>query len=161
MDKVAGSVRATTDLDKQIGLRIKLARKAMKFSQSELATAVGVTYQQVQKYENGTDRVAISRLVQIARVLEVGPSSLLGDDGAGAPPLLDDMATTLVAEFGRIRSPALRLAAIQSLKAIVATDRDMPDAALGNAAKPAIPAARAARSRTSLLSAGRRARSRR
>jgi transcriptional regulator with XRE-family HTH domain len=57
--------------DKFVGQNIRLFRKAKGFSQTQLGDAIGVTFQQVQKYENGFNRVGSSRLVRIATTLEV------------------------------------------------------------------------------------------
>lgn len=125
MDAVRKDTRAPNEIDQAIGQRIRLARKEAKLSQTEVAQAIGVTYQQVQKYENGTDRVAASRLFQIARVLEVTPAALLvgAEEETDASPLLDEMAMSLAAEFSRIKSPALRKAALDAMKAFVASER--------------------------------------
>jgi transcriptional regulator with XRE-family HTH domain len=125
MDAPRQDTRSPTGVDQLIGQRIRLARKRAKLSQTELGQAIGVTYQQVQKYENGTDRVAASRLFQIAKVLEVTPAALLveTEEEVGASPLLDEMAMSLAAEFSRIKSPALRKAALDAMKAIVASER--------------------------------------
>ncbi len=61
------TARAPTEVDKLVGQRIRLARKMAKLSQSKLGDSVGVTYQQIQKYENGTDRVGAGRLFQVSR----------------------------------------------------------------------------------------------
>jgi transcriptional regulator with XRE-family HTH domain len=59
--------------DRHVGARIRMQRMVRGFSQTELGKAVGVTFQQVQKYENGANRVSASRLQQIANVLKVRP----------------------------------------------------------------------------------------
>jgi transcriptional regulator with XRE-family HTH domain len=61
-------------IDVRVGHRIKARRVDLKFSQTELADHLGVTFQQVQKYEKGRNRVGASRLTQIARFLNVSPS---------------------------------------------------------------------------------------
>jgi transcriptional regulator with XRE-family HTH domain len=66
-------------LDVAIGAAVRLRRKAINVSQGELAEACGVTFQQVQKYENGTTRISFSRLVQVAHALECRVSTLIGD----------------------------------------------------------------------------------
>lgn len=76
------SPRSATDFDREIGSRIRLARKAVKMSQTGLADKVGVTFQQIQKYERGTNRVAASRLVQLATVLQKPIGFFLGDETA-------------------------------------------------------------------------------
>ena len=72
--------KQVTDADRQVGQRIAALRKARGISRSQLGTAVGVTFQQVQKYERGTNRVGASRLQDIARLLEVPVSILFDDD---------------------------------------------------------------------------------
>ena len=71
--------RSTTDIDRTIGVRIKALRKAKGLTQVELGVAAGVTYQQVQKYEDGTNRVSGGRMQDFARVLEVPVSTLFGE----------------------------------------------------------------------------------
>ncbi|WP_349371824.1 helix-turn-helix transcriptional regulator [Salinarimonas sp.] len=117
--------RSPTEIDREIGQRIRLARKQAKLSQSELGQAIGVTYQQVQKYENGTDRVAASRLVQIATVLEQPASALLGGVEQGQARLMDEDAIALVALFNEIKRPALRGAALQTVKSLVAAGNEV------------------------------------
>lgn len=67
------------DLDVAIGAAIRLRRRHLKISQEMLAERCGVTFQQVQKYENGANRVSFSRLVQIAHALGLRLSDLVGD----------------------------------------------------------------------------------
>src|SRR5579883_3596877 len=67
--RMAGKRATATDV--AVGLRIREFRKAIGISQTELAEQVGVTFQQVQKYENGTNRVGAGRLTQIANALDV------------------------------------------------------------------------------------------
>ncbi len=66
-------------LDIALGSRIRLRRREMGFSQEQLAREVGITFQQVQKYEHGTNRVSFSRLVDIARALHCGVAEIIGD----------------------------------------------------------------------------------
>ena len=60
-------------VDIHVGARLKLRRKIAGVSQEELATAIGVTFQQIQKYESGANRVSCSRLWRIAKTLTVSP----------------------------------------------------------------------------------------
>ena len=62
--------RSASALDREIGARVKLARQMAKLSQSDLANSVGVTFQQIQKYERGSNRVPASRLFEFAQVLD-------------------------------------------------------------------------------------------
>jgi transcriptional regulator with XRE-family HTH domain len=57
--------------DKHVGDRVRMRRVALGVSQSTLGAKVGVTFQQIQKYEKGTNRISASRLSQIADVLQV------------------------------------------------------------------------------------------
>jgi transcriptional regulator with XRE-family HTH domain len=63
--------RKANPVDAEVGRRIKLQRLSAGWSQTELGDKVGVTFQQVQKYERGQTRVGASRLTQIAKVLNV------------------------------------------------------------------------------------------
>ncbi|WP_022696778.1 helix-turn-helix domain-containing protein [Euryhalocaulis caribicus] len=61
--------RSTTELDALIGARVRLARQLCGLSQSELGDRLNVSFQQVQKYESGANRVAAQRLYEIAQVV--------------------------------------------------------------------------------------------
>lgn len=67
--------------DKAIGARLRAFRVARKLSQSNLGKALGVTFQQIQKYEKGSNRIAGSRLIQLCEYLKVAPHQLLGNGG--------------------------------------------------------------------------------
>jgi transcriptional regulator with XRE-family HTH domain len=69
------STRKPDAIDIEVGQRIRIARLAAGLSQTDLGQRVGVTFQQVQKYEKGTNRVGAGRLTQIARVLSVPVNS--------------------------------------------------------------------------------------
>ena len=66
-------------LDIALGVRIRLQRRAVGVTQAQLARSVGITFQQVQKYEHGSNRVGFSRLVQIARALRCSLADMIGD----------------------------------------------------------------------------------
>ena len=72
------SRRSATRDDVDIGVRIRTRRSELKWSQQELGTALGISFQQIQKYEAGTNRVSASRVLEICRALQVDPNSLLG-----------------------------------------------------------------------------------
>ena len=63
--------KSPNEIDFEIGRRIKLRRNALGLNQQQLAREIDVSYQQVQKYENGTDRVGAARLFQISQALDV------------------------------------------------------------------------------------------
>jgi transcriptional regulator with XRE-family HTH domain len=99
-------------LDVALGLRIRQRRKALSLSQTGLADAIGVTFQQIQKYERGFNRVSFSRLVDIAHALDCRVIDLVGDlDDDGSPSPLFRQDTSHLRETG---APAL-LAAYSAL----------------------------------------------
>lgn len=63
--------RSANPIDVHVGTRIRIRRQLLNMSQEKLGNALGVTFQQVQKYERGTNRVGASRLWSISRVLDV------------------------------------------------------------------------------------------
>lgn len=97
------STRTPTDIDKHVGARLRLRRAHLKLSQSDLGNKLGVTFQQIQKYERGTNRVGASRLFHVGRVLKVPVAYFfegLDDQGVTA---LDEETADKVYEF--IASP--------------------------------------------------------
>ena len=63
--------KAPNPTDKHVGSRVRMRRKMLAMSQTKLGDALGLTFQQVQKYENGTNRIGASRLQQISHILQV------------------------------------------------------------------------------------------
>src|SRR5262247_3604860 len=63
--------KAPNPIDKHVGSRVRMRRMMLSMSQEKLGDALGLTFQQVQKYEKGTNRIGASRLQQIAEVLRV------------------------------------------------------------------------------------------
>ena len=72
-------------IDSHVGGRVRMRRILAGLSQEKLGDALGVTFQQVQKYEKGTNRIGASRLQQISRVLEVPPSFFFEGASTGEP----------------------------------------------------------------------------
>jgi transcriptional regulator with XRE-family HTH domain len=70
-------------IDVHVGARIRLRRTLLGISQTALADAIGLTFQQVQKYEKGTNRVSSSRLVDMANALDVAIPYFFEDMSAG------------------------------------------------------------------------------
>lgn len=64
------------DVERHIGKQMKMLRMANKISQKKLAKSMGITYQQVQKYENGLNRISVSRLWQICKIFNISPNFL-------------------------------------------------------------------------------------
>ena len=123
-------------IDIAVGLRIRARRRMMGLSQRELAEAVGITFQQVQKYETARNRVGSSRLQKIADVLRVSPSFFFATVADTPYPVTpssqaaDGMSNFLATSEGqelnrafcRITRPAIRAKLIQLVKAASRAD---------------------------------------
>ena len=124
--------------DRHVGSRVCMRRKMLSMSQTELADAVGVTFQQIQKYEKGTNRISASRLQQIARFLQVpisfffedprGPSKGTGLQQVHSPDYVSDFLTTtdglaLTKAFMLIEDPKVRRRIVSLVQGIVGKDR--------------------------------------
>lgn len=76
-------------IDRHVGARVRMRRMMMKMSQTKLGDALGITFQQVQKYEKGTNRIGASRMQQIAGILSVPVAFFFegapGQAGAASP----------------------------------------------------------------------------
>jgi transcriptional regulator with XRE-family HTH domain len=80
-------------VDVDVGARIRQARLVKGWSQGKLADACGITFQQIQKYEKGMNRIGASRLQQIADALDTTVMALFGTTDRGEPaPLIDTLA---------------------------------------------------------------------
>lgn len=117
--------------DKHVGSRVRMRRLMLDLSQTDLADAVGVTFQQVQKYESGRNRVSASRLQQFSSVLQVpipfffeglpsSSSKTMG--GADISYISNYLATSdglrLTEAFTRIQSLALRRSIVHLVSGI-------------------------------------------
>ena len=93
-------------IDIAVGQRVRYRREDLDVTQSDLARALGITYQQVQKYERGVNRISASKLHEIARVLEVTCGWLMGEHGAPSqkdlPPVPDDKAYKMLNAWLRL-----------------------------------------------------------
>jgi transcriptional regulator with XRE-family HTH domain len=112
-------------LDIALGSRIRLRRRELGLSQEQLAREVGITFQQVQKYEHGTNRVSFSRLVEISQALHCGVIDIVGDlDKSEASSLFsrhiarlnEPGATELLEAYAAINSPKHRRAILNLAK---------------------------------------------
>ncbi|WP_119679869.1 helix-turn-helix domain-containing protein [Indioceanicola profundi] len=123
-------------VDVHVGSRVRLRRTLLGMSQEKLGEAIGLTFQQVQKYERGANRIGASRLFDLSRVLDVPVSFFFDDmqpDGAEAKPAstpeesgeLDPMAKRetleLVRAYYRITEPAVRKRIFELAKAVAAS----------------------------------------
>ena len=137
--KASGHESTPHHLDVALGLRIRQRRKVLGVSQSALADRVGLTFQQIQKYERGSNRVSFSRLVEIARALDCRVIDVIGDlDDGDMPSPLFQQNTAHLRESGApellsaysAAPPALRRV-ILKLAVEIAKDQQMR---LGSAA---------------------------
>lgn len=89
--------------DIHVGSRIRLRRNMLGMSQEKLGESLGITFQQIQKYEKGTNRVGASRLQAIASIFHVPVGfffeGLPGQETAGANGFAEDASTSLAIEF--------------------------------------------------------------
>jgi transcriptional regulator with XRE-family HTH domain len=122
----AGKEARPRAVDVHVGSRIRLRRNLLGMSQQSLGEALGLTFQQVQKYERGLNRVGASRLFDLSRVLDVPisfffddmPDSLMSTyagqasreprDSAATDVLIRRETLELVQAYYRIADPALR-----------------------------------------------------
>ena len=82
--------KAPNPIDKHVGSRVRMRRMMLSMSQEKLGDALGLTFQQVQKYEKGTNRIGASRLQQISIILHV-PVAFFFEGAPNVPPLGDGM----------------------------------------------------------------------
>ena len=115
----------TKRIDAHVGERIRLRRTELGLTQEQLAEALDVSYQQIQKYETGANRVSAGRMLEIARKLDVDVGYFfegLSDEEAGTP--LEHggrqrSAIELVRKFGQIKDPEVRAPIAGLVKTIV------------------------------------------
>ena len=130
--------KAPNPVDRHVGGRVRMRRMMLGMSQEKLGEALGLTFQQVQKYEKGTNRIGASRLQQISGILQVPVSfffdgaptmNVLPDAGKGAPApgYLSDFLTTseglaLTKAFTRIKGSRLRRRIVDLVEEIAGTE---------------------------------------
>ena len=116
-------------LEQAIGARIRARRRQLGLSQSELALKLGVSFQQVQKYERGANRVAASTLVAAADALRVSVGWLVGEDQpleAGETDILLALsrsgAVEILLAFNAVADPRRRNALLAVAEEMAARD---------------------------------------
>ncbi len=130
--------KAPNPIDKHVGSRVRMRRMMLEMSQEKLGDALGLTFQQVQKYEKGTNRIGASRLQQISHILQVPVAfffegaPILHGQGAGmkdapSPAYVADFLATsdglaLTKAFMRIKDPKLRRRIVDLVEAITGED---------------------------------------
>ncbi len=120
--------KSTGQIDKEIGSRMRMRRMLIGMSQEKLGDMLGLTFQQVQKYEKGTNRISVGRMIDIAHVLGVdigfffegltGARKAPGFTEPAQPPFVSDFMATqdghhLMRAFTRIRNAKTRRAIVQ------------------------------------------------
>lgn len=129
-------------IDKHVGSRVRMRRMMLGMSQEKLGDALELTFQQVQKYEKGTNRIGASRLQQIAQILQVPVAFFfegvpeaqisLGGNGLREAPspayVADFLATSdglaLTRAFMRIDDPKLRRRIVDLVEQIAGENQD-------------------------------------
>jgi len=126
------TTRAPQRIDAYVGERIRFRRNLLGVTQTEMADRIGVTFQQLQKYEKGVNRIGASRLMQICKALEVTPEWLFeGAPGVQSSPAsrdidaafaafqADDLAPRLLLVWNRLSGPIKR-SMLQLMSAVAA-----------------------------------------
>jgi transcriptional regulator with XRE-family HTH domain len=121
------SNKSATKIDRLVGRNIRVRRLARGLTQEELGAKLGITFQQVQKYEKGVNRIGSGRLYEIAEIFEVPVKSLF--EGETKEPasrksspfelLADAMTMQMVLEFGKIGDSNLRRAILAVVETLV------------------------------------------
>src|SRR5262245_970422 len=130
--------KAPNPTDRHVGARVRMRRKMLAMSQEQLAEALGITYQQVQKNEKGANRIGASRLQQISHILQVpvaffyeGAPDLHGSTDrmkdAPSPSYVSDFLASpegllLTKAFIRINEPKLRRRIVDLVEEIAGED---------------------------------------
>src|SRR5215207_4470389 len=133
--QAAPPTRAPDKTDVLAGIRVRLRRKELGLSQTVLANRLGITFQQVQKYEKGTNRISASRLEAMSSILGVPISYFFPEPEDGEAPeaqvgaALDNLrARDLLRHFASVSNPALRIAVRGLIEAIEEANRAEPAA---------------------------------
>jgi transcriptional regulator with XRE-family HTH domain len=124
-------------LDEALGLRVRLRRKELGVSQSALAQSVGITFQQIQKYETGANRISFSRLVEICDALDSTVAAMIGtlDSSPGKAPITDSLrflaapgAAALLNAYAQISSAKQRRALLDLSRQLAREEDTGPQA---------------------------------
>jgi transcriptional regulator with XRE-family HTH domain len=137
---ITAAKKAPNPTDRHIGSRVRMRRKMLAMSQTQLADALGITYQQVQKNESGTNRIGASRLQQISHILQVPVAFFFeGAPNASAPHgshgsalsiaqidnfVSDSNGLRLIGAFMRIDNVDLRRRIVMLVQEIAGDDGD-------------------------------------
>ncbi|TFF25447.1 XRE family transcriptional regulator [Jiella endophytica] len=136
------SKKKPNPIDTHVGSRVRLRRTMLGMSQEKLGEALGITFQQVQKYEKGSNRIGASRLQHISDVLNV-PVAYFFEDAPGSPAqtssgmsetgsdyVVDFLSTSeglqLNRAFVRIADPKVRKRVIDLVRTLAGSSDDLP-----------------------------------
>jgi transcriptional regulator with XRE-family HTH domain len=119
--------KEATSTDQMVGQRVRVRRKELGFSQQKLGDAIGVTFQQIQKYENGVNRIGAGRLSEISKVLQVKIDYFFSgvaepDADLTLAPLRQQGALELLQTYARIDSPMLRKAVVELARTLASRE---------------------------------------
>lgn len=134
MKRESGDVKPPDEIDVEVGRRLRLQRKLLGMTQVGLASGLGITFQQVQKYERGTNRIGASRLAEVARILRVDVSyffndtRMIGEVGVDVPEDLTSFLATkegisLNRSFKKIADAETRRRVVSLIRAIAEDDK--------------------------------------
>ncbi len=124
---------STTEIDRHVGERIRQRRVLLGYTQEQLASVLDISYQQIQKYETGANRVSAGRLFQIARHLGVSTGSFFERLENGltavttdqAPEASDRQVIELVRQFQSITDADVRSAVLALARSLNRNGRDI------------------------------------
>jgi transcriptional regulator with XRE-family HTH domain len=112
-------------VDVIVGKRIRLRRSALSISQTELAERLGLTFQQIQKYERGSNRVSCSRLVELSKALDVPIVYFFEDTGSDEGRLFDQLNLRIIPEVRRLVSAFQKIENTQERRLAIALMESM------------------------------------
>jgi transcriptional regulator with XRE-family HTH domain len=120
-----------TEIDVMVGARVRVRRLELDLTQQELGRKLGITFQQIQKYESGHNRISAGRLKEISRVLQVPIAYFFADadeqEGTGGRPVTAMKltavpgATDLLMAYARLDSPAMRKSVVTMVRSLART----------------------------------------
>jgi transcriptional regulator with XRE-family HTH domain len=123
---MARRAKGPSAIEIAVGRNVRVWRMAKGLSQAQLANRLGVTFQQVQKYEIGANRIGIGRLVRIAAILGVPISALLEGTNTAEPSLLalvaDSRSFRLAQAFAAIKHNEFRVSLVELVERIAAAE---------------------------------------
>lgn len=140
--------KSPNNIDRHVGARLRMRRMLIGMSQEKLGDAIGLTFQQVQKYEKGTNRIGASRLQQIGQILGVAPAFFFEDMPEAVPAgqrgLAEDDSSNLLSflssaegllltkAFIRIRDSKVRRKVIDLVSAFADTENEVDEVSDGS-----------------------------